>query len=255
MDTLIGKLTDLAYEFFGVILPGFFFLLFLTIWWLAVGEMFANRTGAFVPALHLTQIGWIENTFSRTRRIEVGLLLLVLCYFFGQLLNWGSRPRTSRKDARWFEYLLFRFSRPEEPFNPRLKPLFEETSKRLAFREGAFSWPQFYPVAKSLVARNLNYSLIQTYQHKYTLHRCVTLVAVILFWLCALSTIAGLALRGAVAPNWFALLVLAGSALWMVWGFSRSYTYFWGLWGDTIVTESYTLVCVPKVANGSGTKK
>ena len=64
----------------------------------------------------------------------------------------------------------------------------------------------------------------------------------------------GLFFIGNGGPDWFFLAALALGSLLVVRGFSRSYNYFWTLWGDTIVTEAYALVCGPKI-EGAGGKK
>jgi hypothetical protein len=80
-------------------------------------------------------------------------------------------------------------------------------------------------------------------------------MAAVLFWLCALSGLLWLVLRDGEGPNWCLLLILTISSLWMVKAFSRSYTYFWGLWSETVVSEAYSLECVLKGEGTGGTKK
>jgi hypothetical protein len=139
----------------------------------------------------------------------------------------------------------------------RLQPLFDKAGRELSADGKPMEWAQFYPVVKILIAQNLKYSLVQTYQHKYTLHRCVSTMAACLFWLIVLSlvvSVAAVAIPGP-GPNWAFLMVLAIACLCLASMFSRSYTYFWTMWGNTIVTEGYSLTCMPRIEGGLERKK
>jgi hypothetical protein len=275
VDTLLSKLTDLAYEFFGVILPGFFFLLFLILWWLSVAPMLHAMTGGTVPDLTLSRIGWLEAGLSATRRTECGILLVVVCYFLGQMLNWFTKggglapvrtaakwmirrwprmrgPADRAKEIPWRMALFLQFPRPGEFHHKHLSDLKDEASKRLSMNGKYLEWGQFYPVAKALIAEKFGVSLIQTYQHKYTLHRCSAAAATVLFWFCVAAIAVGLLPKSGPGPNWLLLLALACGAFVMVRGFAGSYTYFWKLWGDTVVTEAYALLCVPRIEGAFG---
>jgi hypothetical protein len=246
MDTLLSKLTDLAYEFFGVILPGLIFALFLTFFWISVGPMLPTLTCGHIQELTLRQIDWFESDLTATRRSELLVLLVVLCYFLGQFLNWISRGRSTTEDQAWWRRILrFRFARPRESYAVELGPLFYAAARTIAPSSETMKWPVFYPVAKSLIAQKLTYSLVPTYQHKYTLHRCLSAAGVAGFWACAISLAIGLVASAiGQGPNWWLLLPLTAVSLCVAYAFEKSYSYFWKLWGSTVVAESYGLLCV-----------
>ena len=51
MDALIGKLTNLGYEFFGILLPGTLAVLMWSLLWIAAADVVPWMTGGAVPEL------------------------------------------------------------------------------------------------------------------------------------------------------------------------------------------------------------
>jgi hypothetical protein len=104
------------------------------------------------------------------------------------------------------------------------------------------SWTQFYPVAKNYLARNSTSSLVSLYQNKYTLHRSIAVAAALTFWLSVLAMLIGVATLHYVglAPRFAPLGVLAISCVALTWGFSASYAFNWTLFGNSIITETYS---------------
>ena len=256
MDTLLSKLTDLAYEFFGVVLPGIIFGIFITVLWVSIAPMLTFLTLGHMPDLTFRRIGLIEEAFSATRRVEVAILLLIAIYFLGQSLNWVSRGRSGDESRPWWRRLVqVRLARPKEAFAVELKSLFDAVAEKIAPQSTTLDWSCFYPVAKSLIAQKLTYSLVQTYQHKYTLHRCISAAGVVMSRACGFSIVVGLVMTViGHGPDWWLLLLLTAVSLAVARAFEKSYSYFWQLWGSTVVTEAYGLLCVTGIAEKSETK-
>jgi len=256
MDTLLSKLTNLAYEVFGVILPGLFGLVLAGLLWGALGPVIELWSFSYVPELNASMLSKIDGLSGASRAVAISCLVVAL-YFLGHALNWISRgipPKPGSPDSRWRRTLLLlrlRFPKPQASFDESLTRLFDAAAAKLSPDPKPLSWREFYPVAKALINQTLKYSLVSTYQNKYTLHRTLAAISVILFWLSLLSLIAGLVTRSLVgshiSPNWLLLSVLIGSSLGAVAGFYSSYLYTWRLFGDSIVTESYLVLFGPKL--------
>ena len=255
MDTLLSKLTNLAYELFGVILPGMLAAVLLGLLWSALGPTVELWSFSYVPTLSTGTLNAI-STWPDSSQVAIASCLVVALYFLGHALNWVSRGRPSTSGVppeRWKRILLvlrFQFPKPQSSFDNSLSRLFAASAAKLSPDSTPLTWREFYPVAKAMINQNLKYSLVATYQNKYTLHRTITAASAALFWLSLLSLIAGVITRiivGAHAsPNWLLLLVLLVASLGAMSGFSSSYLYTWTLFGDSIVTESYLVLFGPK---------
>jgi len=268
METLLSKLTDLAYEFFGVILPGFFFLVLLVLLWISAGPTLSSMTDAWIPHLTLAGVGEWESRMSAVRRTEMGVLLVVLCYFLGQTLNWRSREKDKKQKGKApegktegkaprFSPLFFGFQRETKRYYDSLEGHYKAVCRAIWPGDETINWYQFYPVAKSAVAQSLDYSLIQTYQHKYTLHRCVAASGATVFWGCVAVTALGVVceLSGGAEPRWALVGVLTLASAGLAHLFARSYNYYWQMWGNTVVTEAFTLYCTPRIEKTREAKK
>ena len=62
MDELLAKLTNLSYEFFGVILPGVIAALLLALWWSALGPLAPMLSSGFFPQLTSDNAGQIVES-------------------------------------------------------------------------------------------------------------------------------------------------------------------------------------------------
>lgn len=248
MDELIAKTTNLGYEILGVIVPGLIFLLFLLIAWVSAGPIIDIAFFGKIPQLHLSDI---EATIKE-KGSDIGFLalLLVSAYFLGHILLWISRSRnadeTITKNAWkriWFS-LLFKIPRPSISYDKNLDNLYQAVMKQFDETGCGLTWRQFFPVAKSYLSRNLTHSLVSTYQNKYTLHRSITAAAAVLFWLSTaiLSTGAALCFYKGISPHWWLLIPTIIASIVVIWGFSSSYAYHWLMFGNTIITESYSLL-------------
>jgi hypothetical protein len=261
MDALLGKLTNLAYEVFGVIIPGLVFGVFLLMWWFALGPLVPYWTWSRVPELTLAELWLTVDAVPGGRTTASAILILMACYFLGHSVNWTSKARPREKSGwatrleRVSTFLTFRVPRPKESYDPQLQRLFEAVSGRWTHDGRLLSWREFYPLAKTVLANTGRHSLIATYQNKYTLHRSIAAAAAFLFWLSVFSTLGAIvaAWQGIPAqPDWALMLGLWLGSILLVTGFSATYSYAWTLWGDTVITESYALAFGPRMRSTDG---
>jgi hypothetical protein len=219
MDTLLSKLTNLAYEVFGVILPGVLATVLAGLLWAALGPVVELWSFSYVPALNASLLSEIDN-LSGSPQIAAISCLIVVFYFLGHALNWISRGRPSVSGIptqRWQRTVLllrFKFPKPQASYDESLVRLFRVAAAKLSPDATPLTWREFYPVAKAMINQHLKYSLVATYQNKYTFHRAITAASAGLFWLSLLSLIAGLVTRVVVgaqmSPNWLLLLAACG---------------------------------------------
>lgn len=254
LEQLLAKLTNLGYELFGVILPGIVALIFLVMWWVALGPLAPHLSSEFFPQLTSNNASKIVESISIKTGIGIALPGLIVTYFLGHILLWIARSGKASdailKDPfkRTIQSIYLKIPKPESSFDPKLQPLFDEVCVKFSKDSLPLTWPQFYPLAKSYLARNLTQSLVSNYQNKYTLHRSITLAAAGLFWLVMIGSIIGaLALQASgIGPRWWLIVLLGFFSVITVWGFSDSYAYHWKLFGNTIITESYSMIFGPR---------
>jgi hypothetical protein len=254
MNELLARLTNLSYELFGVILPGIVMSLFICLGWTAPGPLVPLWTYGAVPELTVATARIMIESLSVAVGIGIAIPALAVWYFLGHLLLWIARsgtpdPKASEKWHRRVALSLrFRIPKPRASFDPGLKSLYKVVQSKFAVGESPLEWHEFYPVVKSYLSQRLTNSLVPTYQNKYTLHRSIATAAAVLFWFSLLALGSGLITFNASgsAPHWVLLFALLGSSLLLVWGFSASYMYYWEMFGNTIITEAYSLICYPK---------
>lgn len=255
MDEFIAKLTNLGYEMFGVILPGIVVAIFITGWWFSLGS--AASLLSFGYFQHLTLTNATEVIKSLNANLGIGAIVpgLVIAYFLGHILLWVARSGkvsddstesicVRLKNSKFLKSLLFRIPKPPKSYDDELQPLYEAVAIKFSRGDSMLTWRLFYPVVKSYLSRNLASSLVATYQNKYTLHRSIATAAAGLFWLSSLGFVGGwytFHFHG-ISPHWGLLAMLFILALALVWGFSASYTYHWKMFGNTIITEAYSII-------------
>ena len=253
MDEFLAKLTNLSYEFLGVIVPGIVASLFLGMWWAALGSIAPLWSFEFVPQLTSNNASGIVESLSLKTGIGVAVPGLAIAYFLGHILLWIARsgePDECATKSTWRRVrtsLVFRIPKPPRSFDEDLQPLYDAVQAKFAIGGSALPWTQFYPVVKSYLSKNLTYSLVATYQNKYTLHRSITAAAAGLFWHSAAGAAGGGVtwyLAG-VAPRGGLLATLALLAFVLVLCFSSSYMYHWKMFGNTIITEAYSIIYGP----------
>ncbi|WP_439609602.1 hypothetical protein [Hydrogenophaga sp.] len=255
MDQILSKLTNLGYEVFGIFIPGVIFGLFLLFWWIGLGSIAPYVTNGFLPEMNLSKAADTIEKFGARSGIGAAALFLISTHFLGHVLQRISRSgknneKILRNGFKRTAYCLFNnIPKPEEAFDTKLNGIFEKVKQKLDPEKIGFDWTQFYAVAKNYVARNSSTSLISTYQNKYTLHRSITTAAVVLFWAALISLIGGSAMSCYIpefSPRWGILSFLIAMSLTVVWASSDSYAYNWMLFGNSVVTESYSILFEPK---------
>jgi hypothetical protein len=254
MNELLGKITNLSYEVFGVFLPGLVLTLFLILYWAAMGSAAPFLSLYVVPAFPPSNTWHLNEALTSIGEAIVFTCVLAVWYLFGHLLMWVSRGGRADAGARKSGLrrvalsLAFRIPTPTESYDQKLESLFDSVAKDFFPITTPVEWRQFYPVVKTFLSQRLTYSLVATYQNKYTFHRSVTGAATVLFWLTLLGLVGGLvACRlHQPQPSWPALWGLLAGSLAVVWGFSSSFMMHWSMFGNTIVTEAYSLLHGPQ---------
>lgn len=230
--------------------------MFILIWWASVGECAPLISANILPAFSIDNLQRLLDSLTFTTGIGAFIPLLATWYFLGHLILWVSRsgPSVARKDLgsvkRLVLSLRFNIPKPDTMFDPKLEPLYRAVCSKFAPDDALIEWRQFYPLAKCFISQRLVSSLVTTYQNKYTLHRSITGASAVLFWLTLASTLLIGILTpinsASMQPNWIlTVFVLAGSLL-LVWGFSDSYMYHWQMFGNSLVTEAYSLIRNPR---------
>ncbi|EXI78198.1 MAG: hypothetical protein AW10_03282 [Candidatus Accumulibacter appositus] len=259
MDQLLAKLTNLGYEFFGVVLPGIVTVLFLVCGWGALGPLPSFCSFGVFPDLSAQNAARFFERLSVQSEVSVAVSGFAIVYFVGHIVLWisrASRPDDGGKTSaprRIWTSLVFKIPRPKDSYDSNLEELFQAVNAKFSINGTTMTWRQFYPVVKSFLSKNLTYSLVATYQNKYTLHRSITAAAALLFWLTVVGAMVGIVTGhfAGVAPRWGLLITLACLALVLVWGFSDSYAYHWKMFGNTIITEAYSVIYGPNDAQQS----
>lgn len=263
MDSFFNRLDNLAYELFGVVLPGLVVSSFLALLWFALGPLIPYWSMDQLPQLTIRlMIDAMRAIPGAMQTVPLAMVLMVW-YFCGHAMNWiskkKSKPESIRQQAsRVWSFLKFRTQKPEESYDSKLKGLFESVSVEFSKSKKSLDWREFYPLAKSYIVNTGRHSLLSNYQNKYTLHRSITAAAAGLFWLTTLGMVAARGsyyLGASVFPNWLLLWCLLIGSVVVVWGFSATFLFYWKLWGDTIVTESYSSLFGPAIRPGHGTQK
>jgi hypothetical protein len=251
MDQLIAKITSLSYEIFGVFLPGFIAAIFGIAWWAGVGDLAPRWTFGTVPRLTYATAETMLKGLDVRLGIGIAIPLIVLCYFLGNTLVWVSRSGRPDKNKSSFHLLLgsllLRIPKPETSYSMDLESLLKAVEKHFVGSHSSLSWRQFYPVVKCYLSRQLPGSLVTTYQNKYTFHRSIAMASAFLFWFGLIALLGGLLTYAVYGnePRWALVMFLILISLWMVNGFTASYRFHWEMFGNTIITESYSLLYGP----------
>jgi hypothetical protein len=258
MDQLLGKIVNLSYEFFGVFMPGFVMVIFLSLWWWALGPLAPLWTSNAVAPMDGAMILSVAYAINTRNILAEGVSVLVMSYFLGHFLLLVARSGEPDQDAKkkWTRRvvlaLTFRIPKSQGSYNEDLQRLFARLSVKFSDGEGPLNWRQLYPVVKSYLAQNLKYSLVTTYQNKYTLHRSMTTAGALMFWLSVSALVGAFATACASGtdPHWIPLTALAIFALAIVIGFSKSYMDNWEMFGNAILTEAFAIIYGPKHESG-----
>lgn len=249
-------ISNLAYEFLGVFLPGIIVSIFLLLFWIALGTATPVWTFGVFPEFSVIKLDAGLNSLSPVSGVSIVIPLLAIWYFAGHLLLWVGRHATSGQtgDESWakriWRCITFRIPQPNESFDERFKDLFDNVKKDFSPEGIDLEWPQFFPVAKSYLSQHLRRSLVFVYQNKYTLHRSIVAASVLFFWLSLTALALSLLLPHLLdmpVPEAPPLILLIGGFLALIWAFSSSFAYHWQMFGNTIITEVYGLLRGPSV--------
>lgn len=252
MEQLLNKFSNLSYEFFGIILPGFITLILFILLIVGIGDLLPTFSNDFFPRLTLRSTS--NNLESVGVRTGVGIAgpTILIAYFIGHLLHWIFRSgkgddnlvRNSLKRT-WLS-ITFRIPKHSSSYDKTLQPLLNAIKPKFHLSPEA-EWRQFFSAAKHYLTRTSSTSLVPVYQNKYTLHRSIATGAALIFWLSIISIAIGLLAAHSlcVEPRWIPLFFLASGCLTVTWGFSDSYAYNWKMFGNTIITETYSLLLGP----------
>lgn len=257
MNEIVGKLTNLSYEIFGVFLPGIVGNVFLLLLWQATGPVLPFWTNGVVAEFSLETLRGIVDSFSAASGMVAAIALLTLWYFIGHVVLWLSRSGKSVEQAtkkpwkRLWLSLIFRVPKPTHPYNEKLENLYGAVRQELSYGGTELEWRQFYPVAKCLLAEKLVRSLVATYQNKYTFHRSVVAASAMLFWLTLIFSAAAWLFLGLGDPKpiWLMLGLLLVGSIVVIWNFSSSYMHHWEMFGNSVITETYSLLWVKRNAD------
>jgi hypothetical protein len=154
VNEILAKLTNLSYEFFGVILPGFVGFMFLVFWWLALGPVATKWSWGVVPQFTLENASTTVNSLNNATGAGTAIPVVLAAYFVGHIILWIGRSGkpddvgTKRPIVRVLKSLVFQIPKPVSPYDPKLQPLFEDVRATLASGGIALDWRQFFPVAK-----------------------------------------------------------------------------------------------------------
>lgn len=259
MDSLLGKLTDLGYELFGVVIPGLITSIFLVVWIVALGSLVPRWTFGVVPHVRLPELATVIDAAPGGRGAVYLILTLIVWYFLGHAVNWSSKARPkdergwSKRRTRVWTFLSLHVPKPQDSYTKVLQPQLDAVSSRWTHDKKSLTWRQFYPLAKTTLVNSNRRSLLTTYQNKYTLHRSIAASAACLFWISGASVVvasASVFIRDADPPHWWLLGGTLLASVFLVTGFSATYAYYWTLWGDTVITESYALLFGPTTGAG-----
>lgn len=135
MDALIGKLTNLGYEFFGILLPGTLAVLMWSLLWIAAADVVPSVTRGVVPELTLSEaMAAIGQAIEWSAFVSV-LLMIAIAYSVGHLLTWVARGGKSHERVGRRHHLagtlLFRPPKRKTSYDSRLEPAWQWAGKRL----------------------------------------------------------------------------------------------------------------------------
>lgn len=228
MEHLLSKLTNYSYELVGIFASGF------------IGAVL------ILAPLHLAfgfELGWpwVAQPFADYTGAVLLATVFFVSYLVGHSLKWLAKKDTTRdRDPTWRSLCCPdpRNAIPAEHFHAEIEPLLRSACRRLVpeFKD-ANPWRAFRRPAKAWLALQARHSLVPTYQNKYTLHRSLACAAALTYYECWV-----LALRFAWNFDWSTVIVfvcLAGLASLLSYVFSKSFRYFWTLFGTTLITETY----------------
>lgn len=250
MDAFLNKLEGLNYEIFGILMPGFFFLLGLGCLYSVEVFVLGIRNELSEPLNLLWALEDFRFFFFTT------VVLVLFSYLPGHILKWvASHGVWQFLPLKPFEKFSFDGLKScyflcgvktthKQSFNPLFEPLKIAVQGQLSKNAGCATapdlsnWSVLYVVAKNYILTGQRPSLLNTYQNKYTFHRSLTAAFSLLVWVSAITS----AYVGLRFSDWKAVAASLGFGLicfLLIGVFYSSFNYFWRIWGDYIICESY----------------
>lgn len=137
VDGFWTKLDNLAYELFGVVLPGLVASVWLLLLWYALGPLLPVWTFNYIPILTWAEIKYVLKVVPGAIQITTLIGTLLVWYFLGHVLNWVSKGRSARESAkkeltRVWSVLRFKFQKPTKSFDPALEELFNKAKTKFS---------------------------------------------------------------------------------------------------------------------------
>ncbi len=261
MDSLSKKLIDLGYEFVGILLPGFLGLLIL------LGLLMGYTSLSTSPGTVLVDQALRDEGLNKA---VAGLLVLVVTYLYGHTLKWCSRgfrfkclPPAISEEKGWLltsRFLVFGGPRIKHSYKQVLDPLFlaimprlrpDLSAEEISSAKSEDLWSSNFRIAKSLLAQEVGHSLVSTYQNKYTLHRSIATAFAIGFWFqIVLMIILRVNGQDIALATWAWMIPILVVQVALVNFFARSFGYYWVLFGDALISETYAMLWRQKKFNG-----
>lgn len=251
MDALLDKISNLNYELFGLIFPGFLALLSITyfgsIGFYMIDKFpFSNFTNTF-------------ETLYEDYTLVFFIGLLIFSYLSGHLLKWISKDgiwkllpplgfvqnKLPRIETIWIRFFLLAGDTYPVGSNHRdsFISLKDALAKKLSsiiplngMEETLENWPDFYFISKSYIGQNDTKNLLANYQNKYTFHRSLASLFSVLIWISLGNMIM---IWESGVPTYVIMVVGAHAflAYLLLRNFVASYVSFWILFGDVVVAE------------------
>lgn len=257
MDALVTRITALSYDLFGIFFPGFLAIIIssaLSVYALLLEDL------VNVHILRLVYYGATKEFLPLTL-----LALATGSYLIGWLLKYQTQkqiPVKSRIDilSQWLRLdgtgtevlrlVLFCGSKqPPANYKASLAGAYQKAVERLrkklhltAVALPSTDWGVFYLFAKTYIANNHKFSLLTTYQNKYTFHRSVAAYFAVQFWITLALMLLVLFIDLTSGKPWLihflSFLIFTLFSLKFSYVYFRSFERFWKLWGDTVIIES-----------------
>jgi len=108
VDGFWSKLDNLAYELFGVVLPGLVASVWLAMLWYALGPLVPLWSFGYLPSLTDASIKYLLKVVPGALEVTAIIGTLLVWYFLGHVLNWVSKGFCTRvsREGTWARLVL-----------------------------------------------------------------------------------------------------------------------------------------------------
>ncbi|MEE9302962.1 MAG: hypothetical protein V3U84_04165 [Thiotrichaceae bacterium] len=250
MDALLDKISNLNYELFGLIFPGFLALLGVS-YYVSI-DYYAIREFPF------SEFTTTYKLFREDYMLVLFIGLLTLSYLFGHILKWVSKEgiwkslpplgiiqsKLPEIETLWIRFLfLAGKTNPSKNHRSSFETLKGSLAKALSnklsldgMEDTLKNWGDFYFISKSYIGQSETKNLLANYQNKYTFHRSLASLFAILIWV----SLASLIMFWFEDAPWFVYILIGVHTFFayiLLRHFVSSYMYFWRLFGDVVIAE------------------